>query len=808
VNRHSFASRFTEILLLALFSVPALSPLFTSTPTRSADGLLHLYRLVELDALWRNGIFFSRWLPDLASGYGMPLFNYYAPLVYYITTPFHSVGISFPLALNVSLATAMFVGAVGMFYFTRALVQQNFQTRFLEENGFGNFASLIAALAYLYSPYFLFNALHRGNLAEQWALAFAPFALWRFFVLTQKPNAVNWALAVFSFAAVMLSHNVTSFLFAPLLFFFALACVVSTAVRRFTETSLRSALHAPRSTLLSPFSALLLSLSLSAFFWLPALLEREFVQIARVIVTPDFDYRFNFVSPLELVAFLPRADIGRMNPAFPSTLGIVQIVLAFVGIILLITKFRVRRALPFFALAIAAFGFTVLMFSFSQPIWNNVSLLSFVQLPMRLRGLVALCLAPLIGILIFVLPTRWQSIGAAVAIVALGLSALPILYPRYARDVPLNPTRNDMFAYEQRTGALGTTSFGEYLPIWVQNPPDTSPFAEAYARGEIPDRFVIPEGVSVCGVQVYATAETLCASSQGSWRAIYRAFYFPGWRAFVNGQPVEIAPTPRTGLISFEVAEGKEVRVMFVGTESERVAEWVSVGSVILVLGIFVFGIFKNSTFHPRSWITNPATREGMPPRKDVSQSAGGDVSPRQSGDVSPKRLYTLFLLALALIAFKAFYVDRVNNPFLAHFDGERVEGISHPRDIRFGDEINLLGFDVRGTQVKRGETVRVTLYWRALPAMKNNSSTFVHLTAPDGFVLAQKDSLHPANLPTTQWELDAYVVDEHAFEIPAAVASGEYELRAGVYDPRTNTRLKTAEGADYVLLGKVRVGE
>ncbi len=773
MNRFFAFARSTIWLgLLFTFSLPALSPLFSPTPTRSADGLLHLYRLVQLDALWRDGIFFARWLPDLAFGYGMPLFNYYAPLVYYLTTPLHVLGISFPLALNLSLAAAMFVSAVGMFYFARALLRD------FDKNGFGNVSAIVAALAFLYSPYILFNALHRANLAEQWALALAPFALWRFLELTRTPNALHWSLAVLFFAAVMLTHNVTSFLFAPLLFFFALACILAREDIGVRERLLRADCKS-RFSFLAPLSAFLLALSLSSFFWLPALIERDFVQIARVIVTPDFDYRFNFVSFGELISLLPRADTGRLNPTFPATLGVFQILFAGVGIIFLLWRFRSRRALPLFALAFAAFGFFALMLSFSQPLWDSISLLSFVQLPMRLRGLVALCLAPFAGIFIFAVPMRWKLLSGGVAIVAIGLSALPMLYPRYARDISPTPNFSEMFMYEQKTGAFGTTSFGEYVPVWMQNLPDKSPFAEEYARGEIPNRLMIPEGVSICGAQIDALVSSVCVKANDSWHAIYRAFYFPGWSVSLNGAPLEIAPTPRTGLISFEVKENGTLRLEYVGTTMERVADWISIVSALGVFGIFAFGMIQRA----------------RQPRTNA-----------ESSNLHTQIFVPLFFLAVALIAFKLFYVDRTSNPFVIQYDGARVQNISQPRDARFEEALQLLGYEVNMTQVARGETLRAILYWRALPELKNNLSVFVHLTASDGFVVAQKDNLHPANLPTTRWESDAYVADEHALAIPATLAAGEYELRAGVYDPRTNTRLKTAEGADFILLQKIRV--
>ncbi len=775
VTRHNPSNRLTACLahplswlaLLALWALPALAPLFSPTLTRSADGLLHLYRLVQLDALWHAGIFFTRWLPDLAFGYGMPLFNYYAPLVYYLTTPLHWLGAPFPLALNLALAAALFVGAAGTFFFARALLRQIFETRAAPSRAFIPLAAFTAALAYVYAPYILFNALQRANLAEQWALAFAPFALWRFLALTQRVNARNWTLAALAFAAVLLSHNVTSFLFAPALFFFMLACFLA---------------EPKRAAALAALSAFGVALALAAFFWLPALAERDFVQIARVVVTPDFDYRFNFVAPTELFAFLPRADTGRLNPSFPDTLGVVQILLASCGALALLWKFRTRRALPFAALALAALGLVALTLSFSQPLWDHVSLLAFIQLPMRLRGLVALFLAPFVGVSIFLVPARGRVAGAGLAAAALVLSALPLLYPRYAMDVPPNPNLRDMFAYEQATGAFGATSFGEYLPVWVQNLPDQTPFGSSYARGEIPMRLEIPEGVNVCGARLEQLGAAFCVDANDSWRAVYRAFYFPGWRVTLDGAPLDIAPTPRTGLLMFDVKKSGALRVEYVGTTLERLAEWISLAAALLVVGVAGYALWRK--------------------RRGESTNGFENTIPFSQAAI----LIPLAFVAVGLLGLKFFYLDRVNNPFVAHFDGVTVQAVAQPRRVSFANAIEWLGYDVSATTARRGETVRVTLYWRALPDLKKNLSVFAHLTTADGATLAQQDNLHPANVPTARWDADAYAADEHLLQIPSTLAPGVYELRAGVYDPATNARLQTADGSAYVSLGALTV--
>jgi hypothetical protein len=539
-------------------------------------------------------------------------------------------------------------------------------------------------------------------------------------------------------------------------------------------------------------SPLLAALGLAAFFWLPALFERDFVQIARVIVSPDFDYRFNFVRPAELIALLPRADTGRLNPAFPATLGIVQAVLALVGLERVLAS-RPRHAPPILYLAGAGAILTVLLLSFSQPVWDTVSLLGYVQLPMRLRGLIALCIAPLVGIPLLYLTRRWQTIGTGAILAVLVLSALPLLYPRYARDVPSQAGLADLIAFETRTGAIGTTSFGEYLPVWVRDIPVTSPLEAEYARGAIPNRFLVPQGVVLCGETLGRIRQSVCVSSPVAWRAQVRAFYFPGWSVEIDGAPVATKATDGDGQIEFEVPSGQHTLTLaYTGTAVESVADGLSLFSAILVLGVFVIAVLLR-----------------IKARTRTSARSTPDA-PRATPAAPPSTvLYTLiplFLLGLALIGVKSLYADRVSNPFVHHSDGTRVEGVGHKLDVRLGQEMELLGFDLNAEELERGDTLNAVLYWRILPARQADYSTFVHLTALDGSVLAQKDNLHPANLPTTRWDLDAYGADAHAFEIPLTLAPGEYELRAGAYVPSSNVRLTTPEGRDYVVLSKIRV--
>jgi len=72
--RATLLSRLSLLGAVAIGLVAA-QPLLPGPLPRGYDAQLHLYRLVQLDHLISNGILFSRWAPDLAFGYGAPLFR-------------------------------------------------------------------------------------------------------------------------------------------------------------------------------------------------------------------------------------------------------------------------------------------------------------------------------------------------------------------------------------------------------------------------------------------------------------------------------------------------------------------------------------------------------------------------------------------------------------------------------------------------------------------------------------------------------------------------------------------------------------
>lgn len=133
-----------------------------------------------------------------------------------------------------------------------------------------------------------------------------------------------------------------------------------------------------------------------------------------------------------------------------------------------------------------------------------------------------------------------------------------------------------------------------------------------------------------------------------------------------------------------------------------------------------------------------------------------------------------------------------------------------HPQTVRaarFGDAIELAGYDLAKNKLRAGEPFNLTLYWHALKPTAKPYTAFVHLLDASGKVIGQKDS-PPLNgeAPTDGWITNEYIADTYTFDISADVPNGAAGVEIGFYDPATGQRLPVSEAnvaglGDHVLL-------
>ncbi|NJN98318.1 MAG: hypothetical protein HC875_31635 [Anaerolineales bacterium] len=118
-------------------------------------------------------------------------------------------------------------------------------------------------------------------------------------------------------------------------------------------------------------------------------------------------------------------------------------------------------------------------------------------------------------------------------------------------------------------------------------------------------------------------------------------------------------------------------------------------------------------------------------------------------------------------------------------------------RRVNFGQQVNLLGYDLPQTGTVSGQTFDLTLYWQARQPLGVNYSALAQLVDEQQHLYGGQDNLHPGNLPTSRWEPWGFVQDHHAIRVPPGTPPGNYFLTAGLYDPTTWARLPVNEGGD-----------
>ncbi|MDF1514853.1 MAG: hypothetical protein P1S60_13675, partial [Anaerolineae bacterium] len=192
----------TQPLALLLLTLPAWQPFVrTASLPCTHDNIFHYYRITAMREALKFGWFFSRWIPNLALGFGYPFFNYREPLPYWTGELLFFLGIPLPLVLGLFYAGSLVCAAWGAYTLSRDL--------------FGDRAAWVGALAYGLGPYLLLDAYRRGNLPESIALALIPWLLVHFRRLIMHGGWGRFIRTSVLLVALFLSHNISSLLLVP-----------------------------------------------------------------------------------------------------------------------------------------------------------------------------------------------------------------------------------------------------------------------------------------------------------------------------------------------------------------------------------------------------------------------------------------------------------------------------------------------------------------------------------------------------------------------------------------------------------------
>lgn len=733
-----------RIVALLLLFAPAVQPLVRADFTCGYDNVFHLWRAVQIDHLWSHGVFFSRWAPDMAHGFGFPLFSFMPPGSALMAAALHRTGLAWPVALNALFALSIVASGLLMFWLAREL--------------FGPYAGVIAAVAYVYAPFRAYDVFNRGGLSSSVAWVFPPLVLWavqRWGVQRERRFLLAGAVGM---AGLLLTHQLVAFLYAPLLVAWVL---VAAYLARDWRVVWRGALLGA------------LGMGLAAFFWLPSLLERPWVQLDRVMGTWVFDYHYNFLTLDHLLALPRAADPNLINDWPQKALALVPVLIALLPLMRWPSYQRVTRwriAAVWLVLA----GYMFLVLPPSVWLWERVPLLPYVQFPWRYLGPASCCVALLAGAVVAdaghaprTLP-RWMAsllpLGLVLAVIAANLGWF---FPATcAAPSEISPAA--MIAWERMSDTVGTTAKGEFLPIWAASLPDDGALDAAYVRGEPPVRLPegsLPSGAVVTRAAYGALRAAIDVETPEAFRARYLAFYYPGWQAAIDGAPVPVSPEPGTGLVTFDVPAGAHrIEVWFGETPLRLAADGISVVSLV-VLGLLLL------------------TRRRLE-REEPSPVAGFQLGTGAT--------LVLLLAGTAVVAGKVFVVDR--QPVLWRRTRLQVDGtlaqMAHPAAANFDDRARFLGYDGLPDTFHAGDAPVITLYWRALEPGAGDWHVGLTLVGADGARWPVTD-LRPARWgrnppPLAEWPRDGYARMDYHVDVTPGMPAGTYALALALFDRKT----------------------
>ncbi len=767
----------TALLLvsLVLFFVPALQPLLCADLTCGYDNVFHLWRAVQIDHLWSQGVLYSRWAPDMAHGFGFPLFNFMPPGTALGAALLHRLGLPWPVALNGLFALGMIAGGLFMFCLARDL--------------FGTYAGMVAAVGYVYAPFLAYDVFNRGSLSESVAWAFPPLILWalrRWSLYREKHFLV---VGAFGLAALMLSHHLFGFLFAPLLALWVL--LMGYLARDWRVIG--------RGVLLGG-----LGLGLTAFFWLPPLLERGFVQTERLLGTWVFDYHYNFLSLGHVLALPRAADPALINDWPQKSLGLLPVLLALLP---LLRWKRLSREACWHVLLLwlLTLAFTFLVLSPSVGLWERIPLLPYIQFPWRYLGPAAFCLALLAGAGVAAdaaeaQPARLDSpltpgfrflatYGLMLTLIAANLGWF---FPA-ACALPTDTSPAGMIAWERATDTLGTTAKGEYLPVWVKRMPDADALEVAYRAGGPVARLAedaLPAGATVISAAYGALRASITLETPTAFQAHYLAFYYPGWQVTVDGAPVAVTPEPETGLVTFPVPAGTHhIEIEFGETPLRLIADGLSILSFVLLGIATLLGNGKRVKSNEKRVKSNEKQVIGNPATSN--QHPATSIQHPKSKIRNLRPAIGFVAAGLVVSAVKLLWVNQHAVLWRAtrlQSDGT-IAGVQTPANVNFGGRALLLGYDMP-LSFAADAAPAMTLYWRALNPEGRDWRVGLTFIGADGArwpPVGLRDARWSRNPPPlTEWPSEKYARMDYLVDVYPGMPPGDYTLTLSLFDRNT----------------------
>ena len=532
------------VFAVCFFAVlPLLQPGFPPTH----DGEYHVIRFYEFYKTLKSGSIYPRWAQDLNNGYGIPLFNYVYPLPNYIASLFHFLGYSFIDSFKLSMFFATLTGVLFFYLWSKQF--------------WGSIGGVVGSIFYTFSPYHFLDVYVRGSVGEVWALAFFPGLLWSFTKIVVNPRKMLYFLLSLVFLTlVIFSHNILALMFFAFFLIYAFFLILR---------SKEKLLLLKKSLLI-----VLISLSLSAIFWLPALVEKEYVTGLEIFnIQENFPEIYQLIIPSWGTGFSGENLQNQMSFQIGLANLTVVFLCAFIFIVLVRRKDKRSSVILFFVVSFFLIFF--LMLKNSLFIWKSVPLMSYFQFPWRFLSLEILIASFLSGAILEIIAKKrnyLKLISAVMLVLFTFILGVGYSYPAYYHQ------RDDNYYISRSNFIDGTNSPGNYFnTIWMN---------KNLNKTELPLIFTTGKGTYKV-IESGLTSKKFEIVSKTDSEITLRLAYFPGWSTHLNNELTKTNHN-KDGLISINVPKGNyTISTQFIDTTIRKVSVFISLSTLILLIWLF-----------------------------------------------------------------------------------------------------------------------------------------------------------------------------------------------------------------------------
>lgn len=553
--------RYFWLFAVVILSIPSFITLLRPGMHNIQDDMQY-FRIYEMNKCFDDVQIPCRWVPDMGFGFGYPLYIYYSPGPYYVGVLLHNLGLQYIDVVKLLFVSGFLVSGIAMYFLMKTLLSNNM-------------VAFVSSMVYVYAPVRAVQVYVRGSLGEFLSMAIFPLLFLFTYRLVKNIGKYNILWLALAVCCQLLTHNLMSLAFFPILGFWTLLIM-------FLEKNYKATIK-----ILWGFG---LGFGMSAFFVVPIIFERSYVHLDSM-VGGYFDYRAHFVNLYQL--FISNHwgyGSSRLGPGDDLSMSVGQVswILALVAVMFAIKKYRRDLSKSLVVLLLAGISLFIIFLSHERSafIWEKFRILVMFQFPWRFLVISTFLLSILSGYFVSYLNDRIRFLLVLVVV-----GSLFVLYGSFFRPQRWLSVGDKELLSGSEFLKQQTASIFDYLPVSAVLPPN-------YKAPDYPE--VISGKIDIGNYEKGSNYQRgLFDVKSDEAKVRLPLFDFPGMVVTDNKEPVYFDHSDCSnqdycfGQISFTLKNGNHyVEVKLKSTRVRLVGDLLT---LISFLGLLYCLIFKRS---------------------------------------------------------------------------------------------------------------------------------------------------------------------------------------------------------------------